>query len=75
MALVTRIKHQPLQSISRHIEVDCTYTIVEVDGNKQLQLDTYGSTTRAMLGKKSQSLRLSREALQQLKDIIKENGL
>ena len=75
MALVKKISYQPLQAVARHSVVDCTYTVVEADGQKQLELDTYGSSSRAIPGKKSQSLRLTAEALQQLKDIIKQNGL
>ncbi|QLQ01474.1 MAG: hypothetical protein HZY78_14075 [Burkholderiaceae bacterium] len=69
------MQHQPLQSVNRHTAVDCTYTVVEVDGERQLQLDTYGSAGRAVPGKKSQSLRLSQSALAQLKQIIQDNGL
>jgi hypothetical protein len=75
MALVSSIQHQPLQSVNRHTAVDCTYTIVDVDGERQLQLDTYGSAGRAVPGKKSQSLRFSQSALAQLKQIIQDNGL
>jgi len=75
VALVTKLTHQPLQSFTTHTTVDCTYTIVSVDGEKQLQLDTYGSANRANPGKKSQSLRLGKSALDQLKKIIQENGL
>lgn len=75
MALISTITHKPLQTISKHTEVDCTYTVVEVEGEKQLQLDTYGSVTRDIPGKKSQSLRLNSQAIRQLKEIIKGNGL
>ena len=75
MALITHIEHQPLQSVSKHTSVDCTYTIVHIDGQKLLQLDTYGSSSRANPGKKSQSIRLTPEALALLKKIIQENGL
>ncbi|WP_238944680.1 hypothetical protein [Allofranklinella schreckenbergeri] len=75
MALVSAITHKPLQAISKHTEVECTYTVVDVEGEKQLQLDTYGSASRDIPGKKSQSLRLNSQAIQQLKEIIKENGL
>ena len=40
-----------------------------------LQIDTYGSSTREILGKKSQSIRLSKEALSQLVQIVNENKL
>ena len=75
MALVTKIEHQPVQFVARHSSVECTYTIVEVNGEKQLQLDPYGSASRAIPGKKSQSLRLTSAAMDQLKTIIRESGL
>ena len=75
MALIESIKAQPLQSVAKHSAVECTYTVVIADDRKCLQLDTYGSAGRAIPGKKSQSLRFSPEALQQLKHIIQENGL
>ncbi len=60
MALVDKLIHQPLERDSSHKEVECTYNIV-IDQNdeKFIQLDTYGSRSRKMPGKKSQSLRLS----------------
>ncbi|MFI5445475.1 hypothetical protein [Polaromonas sp. UC242_47] len=75
MAFVTNIKSQALQAVSKHSTVECTYTVVSVNEKKCLQLDTYGSAERVIPGKKSQSLRFSAEALQQLKRIIQENGL
>ena len=71
MALIDHITHQSLQTFSRHTKADCTFDVItEVDGTKYLQLDTYGSKERAILGKKSQSIRLSPSALQELKRII-----
>ena len=71
MAIVRKIKRIALDRDSRHSEVDCTYAIVESqDGYKCLQLDTYGSATRKILGKKSQSIRFTAEAIEQLKKII-----
>lgn len=76
MALVTDITHLTLQAHSKHTDVDCTYDIVtDVQGNKYLQLDTYGSAGRDIPGKKSQSIRLSPKAIQQLKNIIATNNL
>ncbi|WP_139285370.1 hypothetical protein [Acidovorax soli] len=75
MALVTELRTQPLQTVTKHSAVDCSYTVVAIDGQKFLQLDTYGSVERAIPGKKSQSLRFSPEVVQQLKQIIQENGL
>lgn len=75
MAIVTEIKHQALERESRHTEVECTYDVIEADGKKFLQLDTYGSAQREIKGKKSQSLRLSPEAIAHLKKIFLQHGL
>jgi hypothetical protein len=59
---------------TNHSEVnDCTYSIIEgEDGRKSLQVDTYGSALRKMPGKKSQSIRFSPEAIQQLRRILSQ---
>ena len=54
--------------------MDCTYSVFEDGkGNKYLQIDTYGSKSRKIPGKKSQSIRFSPEAIEQLKEILKNN--
>lgn len=76
MALINALTHQPINGSSTHSEVDCTYSIISnADGSKSLQLDTYGSKTRKIPGKKSQSLRFTRAALDELKKIIANYGL
>ena len=73
MALVKKLTPMPLDRNTFHGEVECTYSIVVgVKGEKLLQVDTYGSKQRQEVGKKSQSIRFSREALEQLKHIINE---
>ena len=72
MAIVKKLTKFQLEKESKHSEVDCTYSIVESnDGIKYLQIDTYGSANRKIPNKKSQSIRFSPEAIQQLKKIIK----
>ena len=71
MALVTRLDQITLERTTPHDEVECTYSIVLGDnGERFLQIDTYGSRERQMPGKKSQSIRLSPEAISQLRQII-----
>lgn len=71
MAIVRRLDPMPLEQNSKHSEVNCTYTIVvEADGQRFLQVDTYGSAERQIPGKKSQSIRFSPEAITQLKTIL-----
>jgi hypothetical protein len=71
MAIVRKIKQLTLEKDSPHTEVECTYAIVTDErGQRYLQIDTYGSTTRQIPGKKSQSVRFSPEAIEQLKVLL-----
>lgn len=70
MALVTELHKLGLERDSVHSEVECSYTIIENEDGKFLQIDTYGSANRQIKGKKSQSIRFSQDAINQLKLII-----
>ena len=70
MAIVRKLERVDLERDSKHTEVDCTYSIVETNGKKYLQIDTYGSSSRKIPGKKSQSIRFSPEAIEHLKLIL-----
>lgn len=73
MAIVRRLDLMPLEKNSRHTETNCTYSIVlDDDGSTYFQVDTYGSGTRKILDKKSQSIRFSPEAIEQLKTILQQ---
>lgn len=71
MAIVNNLEHIELERDSRHSTVNSTYSIIENDDGRFLQIDTYGSETRQEIGKKSQSIRFSPQAIQQLKKILK----
>lgn len=76
MAIVNEIRHAPLTRVAEHKETECTDTIVtDDDGKKFLQIDTYGSANREMGGKKSQSIRLTPNAILQLKTILQSELL
>lgn len=71
MAIVRSLVRITLERESRHLEAPCTYAIVHGDdGRACLQIDTYGSSERKILGKKSQSIRFSPEAAAQLRGIL-----
>lgn len=73
MALVKRIDKIVMERNSVHDPVECTYSIFTgSDGQKYLQIDTYGSKTRKFKGKKSQSFQFNRDSLQSLKEIIEQ---
>jgi hypothetical protein len=74
MAVVRRLEQISLDKDSPHTEVECTYSIVtDNQGHRYLQIDTYGSTTRKIPGKKSQSIRFAPEAIEQLKMLLRQN--
>jgi len=74
MAIVRRLECQVLEKNTSHTEVDGTYSIVSDEkGHRYLQVDTYGSNVRKILGKKSQSIRFAPEAVEQIKAIIAED--
>lgn len=75
MAIVRSLNHLTLERATKHSEVSATYSIVSEEDGTYLQIDTYGSSTREILGKKSQSIRLSKEAISQLVQIVNENKL
>ena len=73
MAIVRKLEPIALDRDAKHTEVDCTYTVIlDEHGKKYLQIDTYGSAKRKMPGKKSQSIRFSPEAIEQLKHILEK---
>lgn len=72
MALVKELEKIVLERDVKHSEVSSTYSIVQEEGGKKyLQIDTYGSRTRKIPGKKSQSIRFSPQAIEQLKEIFR----
>jgi hypothetical protein len=71
MAIIRRLSFLALQVEAKHTDAEATYSFVkDRDGNRFLQIDSYGSRARKLKGKKSQSLRLSESALRELKNII-----
>ena len=71
MAIVRKLEHAALEKDTAHSEADCTYTIVhDKNGAGYQQIDTYGSKSRQIPGKKSQSIRFAPEAIAQLKTLL-----
>jgi len=73
MAIVRKLERVSGLAEARHSEADCTYAIwTDEEGDRWLQIDTYGSRQRKLLEKKSQSMRFAPEAVAQLKRILAE---
>lgn len=72
MAQITKIERINLERNSVHGLVECTYTAFDGDdGERYLQLDTYGSPNRALQGKKSQSIQFNKESAKAIFEILK----
>jgi hypothetical protein len=66
MAVVRELELKDLDRVAAHSEVSATISLVECDGEKFVQIDTYGSKDREMPNKISQSIRLTKAAFDQL---------
>jgi hypothetical protein len=53
-----------------HDEVEADYNIVHKNGQKFLQINTYGSTERKVKGVTSQTMQFDEEAVRELKKIL-----
>jgi hypothetical protein len=74
MAIIEKLQRIEIERDVAHSPVEATYSIVEdAEGRRCLQIDTYGSASRKMPGKKSQSLRFTPGALVQLVAILKDD--
>jgi hypothetical protein len=71
MALVNEITKSTKERQKLHDETTCLSSVfTDDDGRRYIQLDTYGSKTRQMANKVSQSIQLSEQASAQLKKLI-----
>jgi hypothetical protein len=71
MALIEELKELTLDQPVVHKPADCTFMTFHKDGNTYLQIDTYGSKMRKIVGKKSQSIQLGPRAIAQLRELLK----
>jgi len=69
VAVVKKFSVEIQNSRIGHTECSGTIRAVEVDGDKFIQIDTYGSKNREIQDKLSQSLRLTEAAFNQLKKL------
>lgn len=72
MALVRQFEQRAIERPSQHRSVRGTYSIIRVEGEDLLQLDTYGSDDREIPGKVSQSLQFGPEARAQLRRLLEQ---
>ena len=72
MALINRFNQLHKDRNQVHGTVECGYMVFEKDGQRYLQLDTYGSFERQIPGKTSQSIQLNAESARELKALIQK---
>lgn len=70
MALIENFQEVNTDRQALHGPVQCGWRVFTVKGETVLQLDTYGSADRKLLGKVSQSIQLNRQAAGELLGIL-----
>lgn len=74
MARIDTFTPKSIDRPSLHRSAVATFSILEVDGERCLQIDTYGSADRVMHGKVSQSLQLGEKGIAELRRILAQLG-
>ena len=72
MAIIRKFDELELKANARHTETQGGWSVQGQDGEKFIQINTVGSDDRAIPGKVSQTLRLSKEAIEQLADLARK---
>jgi hypothetical protein len=70
MARISKLVKAEKERPRLHTVVDCRYSTFHIDGRTYLQIDTYGTNERDVVGAISQSIQLDRETAAQLKRIL-----
>ena len=73
MAIIRRFEQLDLKANARHTETVGGYSVQGQDNEKFIQINTVGSENREIPGKVSQTLRLTKEAIEQLADLAKKH--
>jgi hypothetical protein len=72
MARISKLVKAEKERHRLHTVVDCTYSTFHIDRTTYLQIDTYGTSERDVVGAVSQSIQFNRETAAQLKRILLE---
>ena len=73
MALIAKFEDRPLEPRRVHGAVVCGYAATYINGERILQLETYGSPGRKMPETVSQSIQLTEAGARQLKTILERS--
>lgn len=71
MALIESFVELEAGTNKKHQTVTCGHRIFELDGERYLQLDTYGTSERQHQGKVSQSVQFDSTAARELLRLLK----
>ena len=66
MTTVRKFELKVPERVSKQTDSRATIALIDFDGEKFVQLDSVGSMDRKFVGKRSQSMRLSKDAFDQL---------
>jgi hypothetical protein len=66
VATIRKLTIKEPDRVSAQGEVEASVMLIDHDGEAFVQIDSYGSKDRKFVGKRSQSLRLSKSAFDQL---------
>ena len=72
MALIEKFMPAPKDNNRVHEGVECGWTRFERKGRVYIQLDTYGSMSRKVPGKVSQSIQLDRDGAIELLRLLRQ---
>ena len=72
MARIERFERASRERTTVHETTRCEYLCFDLDGVRILQLDTFGSASRKLTSKVSQSIQLDRAGAKRLIQIIRE---
>jgi len=72
MAIIREFEQLELKANARHTETKGGYSVQGQDGEKFIQINTVGSDNRDFPGKVSQTLRLSKGAIEQLAELARK---
>lgn len=66
MARITEWEFVSSPGGTRHTEVTATCRLVDVDGETYVQIDTFGSADRKLVGKTSQTMQISAGLIEEI---------
>ena len=72
MVDVSEMKLVEKQRVTVHSKARATYSVFEDGGKRYFQIDTYGSTTRDMPEKISQTIQIDRQSAMKLISLLAE---